>query len=49
MFLDNRGGLCVRRPVLLPGGRLRVHWLRLGPVSYPAAGRDERFPSATLR
>ena len=31
------------------GGRLRVHRLRLGPVSYPAAGRDERFPSATLR
>jgi hypothetical protein len=30
-------------------GRLRVHRLRLGPVSYPAAGRDERFPSATLR
>ena len=31
------------------GGRLRVHRLRLGPVSYPATGRDERFPSATLR
>jgi hypothetical protein len=31
------------------GGRLRVHRLRLGPVSYQAAGRDERFPSATLR
>ena len=31
------------------GGRLRVHRLRLGPVSYPAAGRDEHFPSATLR
>jgi hypothetical protein len=31
------------------GGRLRVHRLRLGPVSYPAAGRDERFPSVTLR
>jgi hypothetical protein len=31
------------------GGRLRVHRLRLGPVSYPSAGRDERFPSVTLR
>ena len=31
------------------GGRLRVHRLRLGPVSHPAAGRDERFPSARLR
>ena len=31
------------------GGRLRVHRLRLGPVRYPAAGRDEHFPSATLR
>jgi hypothetical protein len=30
-------------------GRLRVHRLRLGPVSYPAAGRDERSPSVTLR
>jgi hypothetical protein len=31
------------------GGRLRVHRLRLGPVSYPAAGRDERAPSVTRR
>jgi hypothetical protein len=30
-------------------GRLRVHRLRLGLVSSPAAGRDEHFPSATLR
>jgi hypothetical protein len=31
------------------GGRLRVHRLRLGPVSCPAAGRDERAPSVTRR
>lgn len=31
------------------GGRLRVHRLRLGPVSYRAEGRDERFSPATLR
>jgi hypothetical protein len=38
------------RPVIAVHVRnLRVHRLRLGPVSYPAAGRDERFPSATLR
>ena len=30
-------------------GRLRVHRLRLGPVSYRAGGRDERISPATLR